>query len=711
MFNPISSHRFLSLAFLSFLAFLLVIAVRLLFLQQLDATTSFTLDGELISIYTPDAALYGYYAQTLLAGEPHPHPFNRHLIETLLFYVVSYSPLNLDQALFILPALLASLVVLPVMGLAYSIMPPFFAMLAGVLAGIGYGFYSRSHLGYYDTDVLNVFFVYLIGWLLIRQHLRPSLHLGIAIAITLLLFQAWYHSAWPIALALVGFFIIIDFFRNRTPCYASWLMWLIVLMPFDWEYRLVALAILYASLQTGAYLKHRGFSYITHNKRPPKRIIWGVLAGLVALGIALLIDLQLVRYYLDRYITRPEFYQAGDYVFTYTMNTISESKFRDYPFITKLLSGHPIIFITSLIGVLWLFYKRPVFLILLPALFIGLLAFQFGARFHIYAVPLLIIGLSYIAAQLFYHGPGLVKLGVLGVMGWALYLSISLVMAINQSAKPFFTPLQIEALHTLKSQAAKGSYVVTWWDYGWPVWYYTGLNTLIDNGQHHQDNFIVSKLFLTHNPYLTFHLGHYFYNLFHQHQGREPAINLALAEQPDLPKLLNALAEKDVNWPTIHQAPDKFIFLPFQMVRAINTIAKFSDIDLTSGLPKNTGAFARLQLQNETPTMIYFTDGSAIDKKRREYQVGGQRVPIQTIYRTHSTQSRTVILGHAQGVSVIIHQGQFFIMNETFFHSMLIQLYFFERFNTALFEPIALNPQAKVLRFNPDIDAAKQQAR
>ena len=50
--------------------------------------------------------------------------------------------------------------------------------------------------------------------------------------------------------------------------------------------------------------------------------------------------------------------------------------------------------------------------------------------------------------------------------------------------------------------------------YGWPILYYSGLNTMIDNGIHHSDNYTVAKILLSHSQKFTHHASHYFYDLF-----------------------------------------------------------------------------------------------------------------------------------------------------------------------------------------------------
>ncbi len=40
-------------------------------------------------------------------------------------------------------------------------------------------------------------------------------------------------------------------------------------------------------------------------------------------------------------------------------------------------------------------------------------------------------------------------------------------------------------------------YTLAWWDYGYPIWFYSNTNTIIDGGKHQNDNFIISKIMQT----------------------------------------------------------------------------------------------------------------------------------------------------------------------------------------------------------------------
>ncbi|PVX04524.1 general glycosylation pathway protein, partial [Campylobacter jejuni] len=68
-----------------------------------------------------------------------------------------------------------------------------------------------------------------------------------------------------------------------------------------------------------------------------------------------------------------------------------------------------------------------------------------------------------------------------------------LVHLYNYKAPTVFSQNEASLLNQLKNIANREDYVVTWWDYGYPVRYYSDVKTLVDGGKHlGKDNFFPS---------------------------------------------------------------------------------------------------------------------------------------------------------------------------------------------------------------------------
>jgi len=56
-----------------------------------------------------------------------------------------------------------------------------------------------------------------------------------------------------------------------------------------------------------------------------------------------------------------------------------------------------------------------------------------------------------------------------------------------------FTKDEVKVLDRLKNIASREDYVVAWWDYGYPIRYYSDVKTLVDGARHSGNiNFPVS---------------------------------------------------------------------------------------------------------------------------------------------------------------------------------------------------------------------------
>jgi len=87
-------------------------------------------------------------------------------------------------------------------------------------------YYYRTHLGYYDTDILNAFFPLLAIYFLIKAVDTQKYINVIYASIVLIAFNFWYHSSTPIILAIVLTFIlyITIFYREYILKYKSYFL-------------------------------------------------------------------------------------------------------------------------------------------------------------------------------------------------------------------------------------------------------------------------------------------------------------------------------------------------------------------------------------------------------------------------------------------------------------------------------------------------------
>jgi hypothetical protein len=648
--------------------------IRLILAWQTKDSPYHIYNDTFISILSPDPALYGYYATLLLEGLPHTSDVS--MIEYVIYALVKFTPFSLDFVMYFAPALLASLVAIPViLILNFYTKDKTALFFAGIVSTIGYGFYSRTYLGYFDTDILNVFFPMMILYSMIMVIKKLDYRYALLGVIFNLGFLAWYHSSEPIVYAMNGFFVLFSlvFYLKKSELYKVIILFGISIIKIAFLYKFIALAVLFV----GFYFVRLDYRYFL------------ALFLLAIVGVLYKIDLNIFSIHLDRYLFKSESFQSLNYKFLSPMQLVAEAQGASFDDIVKVISGNIVIFGLSLLGYLFLLFRHKEFLLSLPLLAIGLLSIYAGVRFHIYGVSILVLGyfyLSYILSlQLKKDIAKSIFIILLALL--PLYENYKSIEFWNTKvAQPVLYPEQIKALDIMTKQASKKDYIVTWWDYGWPLWYYTGMKTMIDNGRHHEDNFTVAQILMSQDQTFAYNAIHHFYDLYSKQQ--TPAIIQALNNNKDPLKLFEKLEQSDM---THAKNVDKYLFLPLQMTKLIYTIFTFANVDPTTGKKLPQKLFLEYNQIGENNDFILLDKGVKIDKKNALVIQGDTKIPVKKFYHIiHRNNQKLLkeIPAYPQGLHLVNYEGKYYMMDDYFFNTLFIQLIFFNNYDPKYFEPV-----------------------
>ncbi len=687
--NITKKNTFSNTLTLVLLVFCISIFLRLILAYQTYDSPWHILNKEFLSILSPDAALYGYYAKLLLTGLPHTSDVN--LIEFVIYYLVKYTPFTIDQVLYFGPAFFASLVVIPTMLIAKIYFDSRLVIVAiGISSSIGFGYYSRTYLGYFDTDVLNTFFplMALFGMILTikTNNFRYILISGIASY----LYLAWYHSSEPLVYGMVGWFIVygVVFHFKNSEIYKASIVLALSIVPISFEYQLVLLAIVFIF-----------FHFLSINYK------YFLALFLVALGFALYkIDIGQFAFHANRYLFKGETFSSGNYNFLSPMQLVAEAITVDYKEAIQLLAGNTFIFVLSVIGYVYMIVKKREFILALPLLVLGLVSLKAGLRFHIYGVSVLMISfwflfydrlVHYQTKKIYLYG---VIILLFSCVSFENYKSVKYWN--TQVAIPVFTPTQVQVLNQLKKIGSPKDHIVTWWDYGWPLWYYTQMKTLIDNGRHHQDNYIVSKIFLTDSQKESNHLIHLFYEASNNLKGS--AFQTVQRKHKDMQKVFETLKTKDM---TKKKTSQKYLLIPFQMIKTLYTIYNFSNLDIKTGKAYSKNIFWEKDILKEDNNAIYLSGGHSIDKRKGTYKTSTNEFFIKNIYQIKQKgviNKITKNKGHKNGLELIMYNGvmgkKLYTMDKKFFNSVFVQMFFFDNYDKKYFEKMITTDQIKLFR-------------
>jgi hypothetical protein len=405
------------------------------------------------------------------------------------------------QIAFWAPVFLAALAAIPIALWALQLGAPYAALLAAVLGSLTPAFYTRTRLGYYDTDWATLFFPLMISWLMavwIQPRLRVPKHttddestarfellkpiiivLVVAIGIPWHSFIALYLT---ILLWIAAVFVALFGRKDTKGSSFTVLVAIALTVVFGWWGAILAFGILWA--------RYRSPHIFTRK--------W---ATRLALGILLVLLLNLTWNQLEGYLAT-------------TLSTYAASLVRDLPgtgtntsfaypdlvaslretqimTVSNILKGAGFLLWLGILGVMGyviLLWKKPITFFLLPLLLLGLASTRLGARFAMFAAPVVFLGLfvpldwgSALVSQKFGWGKrwrGVIAVsGLVVVIPWIYitYARVPIESAISQG--------HAKALNELGEIAEPENLVWTWWDYGYATQYFTGLSTFADGGR------------------------------------------------------------------------------------------------------------------------------------------------------------------------------------------------------------------------------------
>ncbi len=151
-----------------------------------------------------------------------------------------------------------------------------------------------------------------------------------------------------------------------------------------------------------------------------------------------------------------------------------------------------------MVGYIVLVWRHKPFIIALPLIGVGIFAHIGGLRFTVYGVPIMAISVVYLFWVI---GSGFKEkmfqyIFVIFATGMMLYPNIAHVIA--YTVPTVMNRSEVNDLVKLNKISDRKDYTLAWWDYGYPIWFYSDTSTLIDGGKHHHDNYIVSKICFQH---------------------------------------------------------------------------------------------------------------------------------------------------------------------------------------------------------------------
>jgi dolichyl-diphosphooligosaccharide--protein glycosyltransferase/undecaprenyl-diphosphooligosaccharide--protein glycosyltransferase len=363
----------------------------------------------------------------------------------------------------------------------------------------------------------------------------------------------------------------------------------------------------------------------------------------------------------------------------------------------------------------------------LPLVGLGFLAYVGGLRFTIYAVPVMAFGISYLIftcsdllKKILVDGKSSLYIRAVFVFTCtAAILYPNILHVIAYKVPTVFTKQEVSVLDRLKTVADREDYVVAWWDYGYPLRYYSDIKTLIDGGKHSGAvNFPVSYI-LTNPQESSAKLARFdveyterAFKIRDENENKPEEEQIKL--QSNIAQMTLDAGFKDtndfltslhVNTKSPQKTRDIYLYLPFRMMGILPTVARFSDIDLMSGKTIRKPFIYQTNRFKDDKEILNLGNGVLFNKKSGIIKLGNQEVPVKEFLVSAYDEKQKLIrqrqtIHKDANISIIYMRSYntFLVLDDAMLNSTYIQLFVFENYDKSLFEPVVLDPSAKVFK-------------
>lgn len=680
-------------------AYLFSISMRFIWVDTVNSVPQFHWNNELM-INTNDGYYYAEGARDILK-EQHEHnglsPVDNPISKTTAF-LSKIIPVSFETLILYMPTFLGSLIVIPLILIGRALNQTTLGFIAALIGSIAHSYYNRTMTGYYDNDMLNIVFPVFETYSLILALTHQRNRYLIPITISVALYQWWYPQAYAIDSALfaliIGYALLFD--RKNIYYYKIALFMLIGILAIPIISK-IALALLV-------------FSFFHYRNELSLKFFWPLFAAIAAVyfftgGIDAIVNL------LRTYVFRDSVGDVTPEALNYysVINTIREAGHIPFTLFAERISGHTITFLAACVGYIMAIIAYRPLLITLPLAGLGFLAMSSGLRFTIYAVPAMAIGIAYLIVYL----SRFIQITPLRYAIMAL-LTIGALFPNYAHIRAYIMPTvlersEVEALDALKKIASQKDYVVAWWDYGYPLRYYSNVKTWIDGGKHGgNSNYSASFVLTAKDSSSAAHMmrlyTEYMEKSFTETNNTKSEFEYMMEKEgfKDPNDFIAALALPDYKTPK--KTRDVYVYLPLRMMEIFPTVALFSNLDLTGKSQPQKPFFYSTRSMQDTGKTLELGQGLSIVKETSVLKLGEQNVPIKTFYQVGYDKNQTVKINQqnfaSEGLSVIYmaSYGQFLVLDDYYLNSQYIQMFVFERYDKKLFEPVVMSPMTKIFK-------------
>ncbi len=678
------------------LAYAFSFAIRLIWVFQFADYAPFHYNGQLM-INTNDGYFFASGAQQALFGLHEPNPrvpsWLSYGVTFFTVLLVKITPFSLETVTLYMPTIISSLVVIPMILIARLFGATLWGFFAALLGSIAWSYYNRTMTGYYDSDMFAamapMFVLYFFMASVKNFTLKSALYAAVMIAIYPFLYDQG--RAVVFAMSMIYFLYLIVYHRKEKNTYKAIILVSLSALPF---YSFIPSPFSYIATVAVLVLFYFILQKASIELKPLMILAFFAVVGFLYFGNVFSLIIGKVSYYLSRSVDEEglHFFQVNQ--------TVREAGKIPFSVMANRISGSVAGLLVSLIGYILLVIRYRSFILALPLIGIGVFSLMGGLRFTVFAVPIAAMSavyLFYIIANASDKKPFQYAM-IAALTALMIYPNIKHI--ISYKVPTVFNSEEVKVLKQLDKIASDKDYTLTWWDYGYPIWYYSDTNTLIDGGKHGHDNYIISKILNTSSPLLAANLARVSVEKYVK-EGGVVADTLFAKESPN--DLLDELKSDSYTLPP--KTRDIYLYLPNRMLNIFPTVDLFSNLDLETGKKGEQPFYYQTGRFKDDGKILNLDHGIALEKEKGILHIGKGATTLKRFVVVGYDQERKIHqkveeLDPNAKLSIIFLQsyGTFLIVDEKFYNSLFIQMFVFENYDKDLFEPVIMSPYAKVYR-------------
>ena len=681
---------------LMLLAYAFSFAIRMIWVWQFKDASSFYWNDELM-INTNDGYFFASGVQQALSGlhESNPRVFGWLEYGVIFFttLLVKFTPMSIETAILYMPSIVSSLVVIPIILITRLYNQTLWGFFSALLGSIAWSYYNRTMTGYYDTDMFSAMAPMFILFFLMKStidfNLKTALYAGLSIVIYPFLYDSGLSIVYAMGMTYALYMLF--FHRNDKVTYASLILIFIALTPFglssptEYVFKLALLILVYLGLSVKDFKKQEL-----------------MLASILLFVLFLIFGdvFTLIWNKVSSYVITGT--EEGALQFYAVNQTVREAGQIPFSMFANRISGSEAGLLVALVGYIVLVVRHRAFILALPLVGIGTFALFGGLRFTVYAVPIAgmsAIYLFFVMAE--YIEEIKIKYAFITVATIAI-ITPNILHIIEYKVQTVLNKTEVQDLVKLDEISEDKDYTLSWWDYGYPIWYYSSTNTLIDGGKHNHDNYIISKLMFSTSPTQVANLSRVAVETYIDSNYSIVADRL-FGNKINPETLLEDLKKPAYLLP--EKTRDVYLYMPFRMMRIFPTVGMFGNLNLKTGKPLRRIKFYSSSVANQQGGRIVLENGIVLDINKGLIELGRSVQKIQSIdmveYRPEGksvVQSELKHLDGDYGVIFMKSYGTVVVVDKETYNSAFVQMFILDKHDINLFELVVSSPYSKIYR-------------